>query len=42
MKTILAKPFFRKYGKKALIIYVCWCFLKGGFAPGWMVAILDT
>jgi hypothetical protein len=29
MKAILSKPFFRKYGKKALIIYLVWCAAKG-------------
>jgi hypothetical protein len=29
MKTLLASRFFRKYGKKALIIYFCWCVVKG-------------
>ena len=29
MKALLAKPFFKKYGKKALIIYICWCLVKG-------------
>ncbi len=29
MKTVLAKPFFRRFGKKALIIYLCWCAVKG-------------
>ncbi len=29
MKTILAKPFFRQYGKKAVIAYLCWCVVKG-------------
>lgn len=29
MKAIMAKPFFRKYGKKALIVYFCWCIVKG-------------
>jgi hypothetical protein len=29
MKAILQKPFFRKYGKKALVIYFCWCLVKG-------------
>ena len=29
MKSLLAKPFFQKYGKKALIIYLCWCAAKG-------------
>ncbi|HYF31656.1 MAG TPA: hypothetical protein VD993_11095 [Chitinophagaceae bacterium] len=29
MKALLHKPFLKKYGKKALIIYVCWCCLKG-------------
>jgi hypothetical protein len=29
MKAILSKPFFKKYGKKALILYLCWCVLKG-------------
>ena len=29
MKAILSKPFFKKHGKKALIIYLCWCVVKG-------------
>lgn len=29
MKAIHSKPFFRKYGKKALIIYLAWCTIKG-------------
>ena len=29
MKALLAKPFFRKYGKKALLIYLGWCVVKG-------------
>ena len=29
MKTLLSKPFFQKYGKKALVIYLCWCVVKG-------------
>jgi hypothetical protein len=29
MKAIFAKPFFRKYGKKALVVYLCWCILRG-------------
>jgi hypothetical protein len=29
MKTFLSKSFFRKYGKRALIIYLCWCLVKG-------------
>ncbi len=29
MKAILAKPFFRKYGKKALLLYLAWCVVKG-------------
>jgi hypothetical protein len=29
MKAILSKSFFRKHGKKALIIYLCWSVLKG-------------
>ena len=28
MKAILSKPLFKKYGKKALIIYICWCVVK--------------
>jgi hypothetical protein len=28
MKVLLKKPFFRKHGKKALIIYLCWCVIK--------------
>jgi hypothetical protein len=31
MKFITENRFIRKYGKKALIIYVCWCVLKGMF-----------
>lgn len=31
MKKLFASPFFQKYGKKALIIYLCWCVLKGIF-----------
>ncbi|HEY6503848.1 MAG TPA: hypothetical protein VIZ28_07740 [Chitinophagaceae bacterium] len=31
MKTLLANRFFRKYGRKALIIYLCWCLVKGLF-----------
>jgi len=29
MKALMARPFFRKYGKKALIIYLGWCVAKG-------------
>lgn len=29
MKAIFSRPFFKKYGKKALIIYLCWCIIKG-------------
>jgi hypothetical protein len=29
MKTITSKPFFKKYGKKAIIIYLCWNVVKG-------------
>ena len=29
MKAILSRPFFKKYGKKALVIYLCWCVVKG-------------
>jgi hypothetical protein len=29
MKTWLSKPLFKKYGRKALIIYLCWCAVKG-------------
>ena len=29
MKAFSLKPFFKKHGKKALIIYVCWCVVKG-------------
>lgn len=31
MKAFFAKPFFKKYGKKAMIIYLCWCIAKGIF-----------
>ena len=31
MKTLLASRFFKKYGKKALIIYLCWSVIKGIF-----------
>jgi hypothetical protein len=39
MKAILSKPFFKKYGKKALIIYLCWCVLKGilFLVAGWLL-----
>ncbi|HEX5653680.1 MAG TPA: hypothetical protein VFX58_11440 [Chitinophagaceae bacterium] len=29
MKAIFASRFYKKYGKKALIIYLCWCLVKG-------------
>ena len=29
MKALLQRPFFKKHGKKALIIYICWCVVKG-------------
>ena len=29
MRALLKKPFFRKHGKKALIIYLCWFVIKG-------------
>ena len=29
MKRLLEINFFRKHGRKALIIYLCWCVLKG-------------
>jgi hypothetical protein len=29
MRALLKKPFFRKYGKKALIIYLCLSVIKG-------------
>jgi hypothetical protein len=29
IKTIFQKDFFRKHGKKTLIIYLCWWVLKG-------------
>ena len=29
MKAIFANPFFKKYGRKALVVYLCWCLLKG-------------
>jgi len=28
MKTFFAKPFFKKYGRKALVVYVCWNIVK--------------
>ncbi len=31
MKTMLSKPVFRRFGKKALVIYLCWCLVKGLF-----------
>ena len=39
MKTILAKPFFKKYGKKALYLYLGWCVLKGllFLLAGWLL-----
>ena len=29
MRAAIVKKFFRKHGKKALIIYLVWCVLKG-------------
>jgi len=29
IKALTRKPFFKKYGKKALIIYLCWTVIKG-------------
>lgn len=29
MKALMKKPWMKKYGKKGLIIYLCWCVLKG-------------
>jgi hypothetical protein len=29
MKALLSKPFFKKYGKTALIVYLGWCLVKG-------------
>lgn len=29
MKAILSRPLFKKYGKKAIAVYLCWCMLKG-------------
>ncbi|MFC0774249.1 hypothetical protein [Terrimonas alba] len=29
MKRLLATAWFKKYGKKALFIYLCWCLIKG-------------
>ena len=29
MKAIFSKPFFQKYRRKTLIIYLCWCIVKG-------------
>jgi hypothetical protein len=31
MKRLFALPFFQKHGKKALLIYLCLCLLKGAF-----------
>jgi hypothetical protein len=31
MKALLVNCFFKKYGKKVLIIYLCWCIVKGLF-----------
>jgi len=31
MSALLKKPFFRKYGKKALIIYLCWSVIVASF-----------
>lgn len=31
MNVIPFKSFFRKHGKKALFIYLCWCVVKGIF-----------
>jgi hypothetical protein len=39
MRAILEKPFFRKYGKKALIVYLIWCLVKGlvFLLAGWLM-----
>lgn len=29
MKLLLGKASFKKYGRKAIIIYLCWCVIKG-------------
>lgn len=29
MKAVLSRPFFKKYGKKALLVYIGWCLIKG-------------
>lgn len=29
MKVLSLKKFFQKHGRKALIIYLCWCAVKG-------------
>lgn len=29
MKPLFLKRYFQKYGKKALIIYLCWSVIKG-------------
>lgn len=29
MKAFSVKNFIQKHGKKALIIYLCWCAVKG-------------
>lgn len=29
MKAFLSKPVFKKNGKRFIIIYLCWCLIKG-------------
>ncbi len=29
MKAVLSRPFFKKYGKKALLVYIGWGLIKG-------------
>ncbi|HPG10047.1 MAG TPA: hypothetical protein PLU37_00855 [Chitinophagaceae bacterium] len=31
MNKILSHRLFRRFGKKALIVYLCWCLVKGLF-----------
>jgi hypothetical protein len=38
IKAIINKPFFRKYGKKSLALYIAWCFVKSllFLLAGWL------
>lgn len=40
MKAIISKSFLKNYGKKGMIIYLCWCAFKGliFLLAGWLLS----